>query len=91
MLDVGLDFGGRQGRDRKAESDALFELPQILTVQDIAQLWLPDQNNLQKFLVREFKVAPEADFFQDFRAELVGLIDDQGGDFPSRCHSISSF
>ena len=64
MPDVFLRLCTTERLQMKSARDALCNLPQVRSVQQITQFWLSDQNNLQQLLLRCFKICQQANLFK---------------------------
>ena len=58
-------------------ADALEQGPAPGLAQFLVQLGLADQEDVDQFFIRQFHVGEEPDLLQQFKRQLVGLVDDQ--------------
>ena len=70
-----LRFGKRA--EGKTQRDALLELAQVLAVEKLRELVLPQQHDLQQLALMVLEVAQQPDFLQHLGTEAVRLVHDQ--------------
>ena len=73
--DIGPGFVLVEGLEVITRGNALGQLAQVLTLQQLPQLGLPQQHHLQQFFLGCFQVGQQANLFQGFRAEVLRLVD----------------
>ena len=64
MLDIFPGLCGIEGSQLRAKSDSLFELTEPNGIQLLIQFGLPDQHDLQQFIVSRLEVREEAYLFE---------------------------
>ncbi len=75
MLDVSRRLDTRQRLEVVACGDALRQLPQVVTGQELAQLRLTDQDDLQQLLLRRLEVGEQAHLLEDRGRQVLRLVD----------------
>ena len=60
----------------KARRDALIKLAEIIPRQQIAQLWLTDEDKRQQLIPMGFKVGQQANLFKQWRRHRLCFIND---------------
>src|SRR5262249_164903 len=63
---------------------ALGDLPQVWAIEHLAQLGLPDEDDLQQLLARGLEIREEANLLEHLAAEILRLVDDEDGSSPAR-------
>ena len=62
-----------------ARGHALRKLSQVIARERVTELGLADQQDLQQLFGVRLEVRQQANLLQEFRIEVLGLIDDQDG------------
>ena len=77
VLHVRRGLAGGQRVQVIAARDALCQLPQFRLVEQVAQLRLPDQDDLQQLRGRRLEVREQPHLFERLRAQVLRLVHDQ--------------
>jgi hypothetical protein len=68
----------------RAERDWLAELPEFRPIEFLLQLGLAREHDLQQFFGRRLQVRPQTDFLPHWRRQVLRLVSEQYGAFPSQ-------
>ena len=74
LCDVAARFFQRKPAGSAAQRNPLPKLSQLGMSEFRLQLWLSRQYNLEQLLRRSFQIGEEADFFEELRCEVLGLV-----------------
>jgi hypothetical protein len=78
-LHVALGFLGRKGVQDKIDADSAAELSEIRLVDELLEFRLAHEEYLDEFLSVVLQIGEHAQCFKGLGAEVVGLVDDDGG------------
>ena len=77
MLDIVGRVAKREGTEFGVHQDPLPQLPQPVLGEQLLQLRLPDEDDLQKFLLVGLEVREQPDLLEDPERQVLGLVDDE--------------
>ncbi len=83
-IDIATHFARRNGFEPAAQHDTLFQLPEFRLVQFLFKLGLPGQDNLQELIFVGLQIAKQPQLFQNLKAQILRLIDQQSDDVSCR-------
>ena len=79
VLDVLADLAVAERMKMVADGDALAQLAQAVLVESVAQFGLAHQDDLQQLALVGFEIGKEADLFEQFAREVLGLVNNKNG------------
>jgi len=81
VIDILPGFRIRHGLDPATDDDPLLDLPDHVGAQLFHQLRPARQHKLKQFGFAGFQIGQQANLFDDLQADVVGLVEEDGGIF----------